>query len=295
MKTNELIPTSVLAVILKLLSDKDHTMVFDTLSYPSADIADIPTFLGIISYKFGFIECNTENNSYIVSISGKSNVDIAQKKLTTYVNHLIKNELESNMYYNKNWNVQLSEFSKTIPDDVNPKDFHISGEKYAPVILYGYLTKLINIKDISIKYYEREYPTGNPIIDTMDINALRIISWVEEYDTECINENCFNVEYRLGISEFIKKYKKGKSKEKEKYTSAQNKLLELIETRKSLPKIERYISAEDIEDICNLKGTRRRVQRNRSACVARLNKKYIKEHGHKILGTCKKERYEIIQ
>lgn len=293
MKTTQLLPVSCIVILLRLLSDRSWSFTMCESGY-SGNIDDVALFMGLVNQVLDFttLSVDKKTSSYTLNLESEENFDTVRNEVESYCKHLANDSLSSNLYLNNSWKTQLSEFLRLIPNDINFKDFHIQGGKYAPVILYGFINKLIKIKDIDIAYYDKE-DTGNCLYDS--ITYPRLVSTLDD-DSICLNPDCLKVSYALDITKFVSKYKLGKNTSSNtSYSSNQKALLELIAQRLEAPlESERVICAEEIEDIYSLKGDKRQKQKNRTANVRRLNDKYYKEHGCKILGVCVYEKYPII-
>lgn len=293
MKTTQLLPVSCIVILLRLLSDRSRSLTISESGY-NGDIADVALFMGLVNHALGFttLSVDKKTNSYTLSIMQPRRFDTARDEVESYCKHLANESLSSNLYYNKSWKAQLSEFLRLIPTDVNFKDFHIQGGKYAPVILYGLINNLIQVKSVDIAYYDKE-DTENSLNDSITYPSL--VSTLDD-DCICLNPDCLKVSYALDITKFVSKYKLGKRTSSDvNYSSNQKALLELIRQRLKAPlESERVIYAYEIEDIYCLKGNKREKQKNRTANVRRLNDKYCKAHGCKILGACIDEKYPII-
>lgn len=257
------------------------------------NIADVALFMGLINHALEFTNLteNKKTNSYTLSIQPRR-FETAKDEVESYCKHLANDSLSSDLYPNKSWKTQLSEFLRLMPNDVNLKDFHIQGGKYAPVILYGFINNLIRVKSVDIAYYDKE-DTGNRLYDS--IIYPRLVSTLDD-DSICLNSDCLKVSYALDVSKFVSKYKLGKQTSSNvSYSSNQKELLRLIQRRLEAPlESERVIYADEIENIYSMQGDTRHRQKNRTANVRRLNEKYCKAHGHKILGVCVDEKYPII-
>lgn len=292
MKTTQLLPVSCIVILLRLLSDRSRSLTISESGY-SGDIADVAPFMGLINHALEFTNLtkNKKTNSYTLSIQPRR-FETARDEIESYCKHLANDSLSSNLYLNKSWKAQLSEFLRLIPNDINFKDFHVQGGKYAPVILHGFINNLIQVKNVDIAYYDKE-DTGNRLYDS--IIYPRLVSTLDD-DSICLNPDCLKVSYTLDITKFASKYKLGKQTSANvSYSSNQKELLRLIQRRQKAPlESERVIYAYEIEDIYSLQGDKRQKQKNRTANVRRLNDKYCKEHGCKILGACIDEKYPII-
>lgn len=289
MKTTELLPVSCIAILLKLLTDRSRSFTLLEKGY-CGNIDDVRLFMGLANSVYEFTHLDKDNNT--LSIQTRR-FETALNDIKSYCKHLSNNSLSSRVYVCKSWKAQLSEFLRLIPSDINLKDFHVQGGKYAPVILYGFINKLIQVKSLDIAYYKKE-DTGNALFDTITFPRLVCTS---EDNSICLNYDCLDVSYILNVSKFVEKYKQGKAVSSDvKYSSNQQELLRLIAQRRKAPLgSERVIHSEEIEDIYGLKGDKRQKQKNRTANVRRLNDKYFIEYGCKILGECVNEKYPIIQ
>lgn len=292
MKTTQLLPVSCIVILLRLLSDRNRSFTMCVSGY-SGNIDDVALFMGLVNHVLDFTNLteNKKTNSYTLSIQPRR-FETARDEVESYCKHLANDSLSSNLYLNKSWKAQLSEFLRLISDDINFKDFHVQGGKYAPVILHGLINNLIKVKSVDIAYYDKE-DTGNSLNDSITYPSL--VSTLDD-DCICLNTDCLKVSYALDVSKFVSKYKLGKQASSDvSYSSSQKALLELIKQRLKAPlESERVIYAYEIEDIYCLKGNKREKQKNRTANVRRLNDKYYKEHGCKILGVCIYEKYPII-
>ena len=293
MKTTQLLPVSCIVILLRLLSDRSRSITISESGY-NGDIADVALFMALVNNALDFttLSVDRETNSYTLSIIEPRIFDTARDEVKSYCKHLANDSLSSDLYLNKSWKAQLSEFLRLISDDINFKDFHVQGGKYAPVILYGLINNLIQVKSVDIAYYDKE-DTGNRLYDS--IIYPRLVSTLDD-DSICLNPDCLKVSYTLDITKFASKYKLGKQTSANvSYSSNQKELLRLIQRRQKAPlESERVIYAYEIEDIYSLQGDKRQKQKNRTANVRRLNDKYCKEHGCKILGACIDEKYPII-